>query len=395
MHKLAICLSAGLLLTPSLPSAAAPFKPDRDAEVLEVLPARATDPRMRELRRLRNELAARPTDLPTAVQLARAYYAEVAAEGDPRYIGYAQSALAPWWDLPAPPPPVRILRAVLRQFSHQFDAALADLRAATQQDPDQGEAWAWQTAIHLVRADYAEARRSCTEMARLATPLIAAGCKAQIEALTGQASTAATALRDALARHPQAAPAEQLWVLTRLGEIEERLGHFSQAEDAFRRALKLDLSDGYLLAAYADFLLDQGRPAEVLSLLKDRERSDLLLLRLALAAKASNNAALAAWRAELTARFDAARLRGDSVHEKEEARFVLGVLGTTQAARALTLARENYAVQREPADARVLLEAAIAAGQAAAAAPVLAWIQTSGIEGLRLQALARQLKEKP
>ena len=399
MHKLADCLLAGVLLltlsTLTIDIQAAPFKPRSDAEVLEVLPARATDPRMRELRRLRNELAARPTDLPTAVQLARAYFNEVAAEGDPRYIGYAQAALAPWWDLPAPPAPVRVMRAVLLQFSHHFDAALADVQAVTQEDRDQGEAWAWQTAIHMVRADYAEARLSCAEMARLATPLIGAGCAAQIDSLTGQAARAVATLREALARHPKAAAGEQLWVLTRLGETQERRGEFAAAEDAFRRALRLDITDGYLLAAYADFLLDRGRPAEVLPLLKDRERSDLLLLRLALAAKALNHPALAAWQAELTARFDAARLRGDTVHQKEEARFALGLLGPTQVARALDLAKKNYAVQREPADARVLMEAAIAAHQTAAAAPALAWMKTSAIESQRLLALAGQLKGRP
>lgn len=395
MHKLVSCFFLGLLLTLSALAAAAPFKPQSDTEVLEVLPARATDPRMRELRRLRAELAARPTDLPTAVQLARAYYSEVAAEGDPRYIGYAQAALAPWWDLPAPPAPVRVMRAMLLQFSHQFDAALADLQAVTQQDREQGEAWSWQTAIHLVRANYAEARRSCTEMTRLATPLIGAGCAAQIDSLTGHAAAAAKALNEALAGNPKAGAVERLWVLTRLGEIEERRGQFAAAEKAFRQALSLDITDGYLLAAYADFLLDQGRPAEVLPLLKDRERSDLLLLRMALAAKALNNPAVTAWQAELAARFDAARLRGDSVHEKEEARYILGLLGPSQAARALALARQNYAVQREPADARVLLEAALAANQAAAAEPVMAWLKSSGIESQRLQALAQQLKARP
>lgn len=371
---------------------AAPYRPRSDQAVLEVLPARAADPRMRELRRLRSELAARPSDLPTALQLARAYYGEVTAEGDPRYIGYAQAALAPWWALPDPPLPVRVMRAVLLQFSHRFDEALADLEAATRQDPEQGEAWAWQTAIHLVRADYDKARGSCAQMARLATPLIGAGCQAQIDSLTGQATAAAGALNAALARYRQASAAEQLWVLTRLGEIEERRGQVVPAEAAFRQALALDITDGYLLAAYADFLLDQGRPAEVLTLLKGRERSDLLLLRLALAAKALNNPALAGWQAELSARFDAARLRGDSVHEKEEARFALGLLGPSQARRALDLAAKNYAVQREPADARVLLETAIAAGDPAAATRVLDWLKKSGIESLRLQKLARQLK---
>ena len=348
---------------------------------------------MREVRELRRALAAQPDDADTAVRLARRYYEEVAAEGDPRYVGYAQAALAPWWDLPAPPPQVRLQRAVLLQFSHQFDAALADLEAIIKQDPTQGEAWAWDAAIRMVRADYAGVRNACAQMAALATPLIAIACRAQVDAVTGHAVATAAALQAGLARFPQAAPSERLWVLTRLAETEERLGRPVQAEAAFRSALALGISDGYLQAAYADFLLDQQRPAEVLVLLKDKSRSDLLLLRLALAAKALNSPGLSAWQDELTARFDAARLRGDSLHQKEEARFALALLG--QAARAVQLASQNYQLQREPADARILLESALAAKQPAAAAPVLAWMASSGVESQALQALAAQLKAAP
>jgi len=369
---------------------AAPFTPASDQEVLEVLPARATEPRMRELRELRSALARNPQDVDTAVRLARRYHEEVAAEGDPRYIGYAQAALAPWWSQPDPPVPVRVMRAVLLQFSHQFDPALADLDAVVQQDPGQGEAWAWLAAIRMVRADYAGARHACEQVAALGTPLIGTACVASIDSVTGQATAAASALQTALAQTPQATPEEQLWVLTRLGETEDRRGRPAEAEAAYRRALALGLTDGYLLAAYADFLLDRGRPAEVLTLLKDKTRSDLLLLRLALAAKALKDPALAAWQNDLAARFDAARLRGDSVHEKEESRFALGVLG--QADRALALASRNYTVQREPADARILLEAALAAKQPEAADPVLKWMASSGIESKALQSLADKLK---
>ncbi len=358
--------------------------------MLETLPARATDPRLREVSDLRRRLAANPQDVDVALQLARSYYDQVAAEGDPRYIGYAQAALAPWWDQPDPPVAVRVMRAVLRQFNHQFEDAVKDLDAAVRQAPDYGEAWSWQLAIAMVQARYADARTACSHMAPLASKLVAVACQAQIDAVTGHAAAAAAALQSALRENPQASGPEQLWALTRLAETEERLGHDVQAEDAFRRALALNIVDGYLLAAYADFLLDRGRPAEVLKLLQGRERSDLLLLRLALAAKATNAPALAGWTADLAARFDAARLRGDSVHEKEEARFALGILG--QAPRALALARSNYKVQREPADARVLMEAALAAKEPAAAAPALKWLAESGIDSVVLRGLAARLK---
>jgi hypothetical protein len=387
LHLLAFLLISCLL---GAAAQAAPFLPKSDRQVLETLPARAAEPRMRELAELRRELAARPRDLELAVRLARRYYELAAAEGDPRYIGYAQAALAPWWDQPDPPVPARVMRAILRQFGHQFDTALADLDAALEKQPDNGEAWAWRAAIEMVQAHYGEARRACEGLAPYAPELIAVACIANVDSVSGRADAAASAIRSALADNADADPAERLWALTRLAEIEERRGAAAAAESAFKEALGSGLTDGYLEAAYADFLLDRGRAPEVLALLKDKTRSDLLLLRLALAAKALKRPELAGWQGDLAARFDAARLRGDKLHQKEESRFALQLLGDSR--RALVLASENYRLQREPADARVLLEAALAARDPAAARPVLDWMAASHIESVALQRLADALK---
>ncbi|MFM2121118.1 MAG: hypothetical protein RL722_2586, partial [Pseudomonadota bacterium] len=365
--------------------------PTSDQQVLERLPSKAGDARAREFADLRRQLAARPDDLGLAVKLAHRYFDEVAAEGDPRYIGYAQAALRPWWDQPAPPPEVRVMRAMLRQFSHQFEPAVADLQAAVAARPDLYEGWAWLAAIAMVQARYGDARPACERLGVLGDPLSGTACIAMIDATTGQAALAVRKLAeaaDAAASVPGNQP-QQLWILTRLAEAHLRLGQTREAEATFRRALALGLTDGYLLAAYGDLLLDLKRPAEVLTLLRGRERSDLLLLRLAIAARQTQAPELASWTADLRARFDDARLRGDTVHQKEEARFAREVLG--ELPRALSLAVANFDVQREPVDARVLMECALAAGQPAAARPALEWMSRSGIESPQLQALARQL----
>lgn len=387
-------LCPALLLVAALRAGAVPHVPSSDGVVVERLPARATDPRMRALIELRAAWRRDPADAGAAVRLAQAYFDQAATEGDPRYIGHAQAAISLWWERPDPPPNVRVMRAILLQYGHRFAEAVADLDAAVAQQPGLGEAWAWLAGIHMVQADYAQARRACTALAPLAPPLIATGCMAYVDSLTGRAHPAAAALRAALRAALQADrgadAAQRQWVLTRLAEIEEHRGDIAPAEAAYREALALDRSDVYLLAAYADFLLDQNRAAEVLVLLKDRARADVLLLRLALAAKQARDPAQAGWAADLAARFAAAQARGDTTHQKEEARFALAVQG--QPERALALAQANYALQREVADARILLEAAFAARQPNAAAPVLQWMASSGVESVRLQALVDRIK---
>ena len=369
---------------------AAPYVPMDDATVLERLPVRPGDPVARELRQLRAELTANPRKRDTAVRLAERYFALASAEGDPRYVGYAQAALKPWWDLPVPPPDVLVMRAILKQYSHDFSGALRDLEAAVREDPENARAWSWRAAIHMVQADYEGAREDCLALQKLESELYAVGCTAYLDGTTGKAAAAHRALSAALARNPNAPSEVTVWVLTRLAEMSLRQGDVKQAEEHFRAAYFEPINDQFLLAAYADFLLDQGRPEEVLPLLVDWVKSDILLLRLALAEQALKAPKAREHIETLRSRFDAAALRGDKLHQQEEARFNLTLLGNKE--KALALARENWKLQREPRDARILLEAALAMKDPAAAQEALGWLERSGYEEPGLRRTAKELK---
>jgi len=177
--------------------------------------------------------------------------------------------------------------------------------------------------------------------------------------------------------------------LTLLAEIEARLGDAAGAEGHFHQALSLGIRNVYLLGAFADFLLEVGRPADVQTLLKDEVRIDPLLLRLALAEQILDAPALSRHVADLGERFSMSRLRGDVSHRREEARFTLQLLKQPQ--EALQLATANWAVQREPADTRLLLEAALAARAPSAAAAALDWLAATRLEDERIQGLAARL----
>jgi hypothetical protein len=96
--------------------------------------------------------------------------------------------------------------------------------------------------------------------------------------------------------------------------------------------------------------------------------------------------------ADLEERFATARAVGNSVHRREEARFELSVRGDPAA--ALVLAEENWRVQKEPADARLLLEAALAAGDPRAARPVVDHLRTTGLADARLAPLVARIEGK-
>ena len=368
---------------------AAPYLPAEDSAVLERLPTRRDDPQAAQLRRLRADVAAAPADSDKAATLAKRYFEMAGAEGDPRYIGYAEAALRPWRGDDAPTE-VLFTRGLLSQYRHDFDSALQDFARALQRDPQHFGARAWRAAIFMVRADYTAAARECALLGVHTDDLYAAGCSAYVEAATGKLRPAYERLSAALGASPGADPAVKLWTLTRLAEMAWRLGDHGAAERLFKQALALGQDDNFLLAAYADFLLEQGRPKEVVGLLDKWVRSDTLLLRLALAENALKHPAAKAHVQALADRFAAAVLRGERLHMGEEARFLLDLKGDRRAALAVAL--ENWKAQREPRDALIVLEAAAAARDAKAAVPVLRWLEENRFESERLQRLAASLK---
>ena len=120
---------------------------------------------------------------------------------------------------------------------------------------------------------------------------------------------------------------------------------------------------------------------------------DGLLLRLTEAEDTLKRPAAKAHIQTLDDRFAAAKLRGDTTHQAEEARFHLHLRHDPK--EALRLAVANYQVQKEPRDARIVLESALADRNPAAAQPVLDWLQTSGFEDPTLRALAKKVQQLP
>lgn len=386
MHKLIFALACCVTAA----AQSAPYIPASGQQVLETVPRRG-DPVQQELRRLRSQLNASPNDVALATTVARRFIALGRSETDPRYLGYAQAALQPWWQSPAPPTDVRLLRATLLQSTHQFTPALADLKAVLATDPRNMQAWLTQATVQTVQGDYAAATASCARVSGLTMELVAITCIANVGAVTGKAARSEQLLELTLERSANAPEDLQVWALTLLAEMAQRRGAASAAEARYRQALALSPRDSYLQGAYADFLLEQNRPREVLALLRGQERIDALLLRRALALQQlDQRSAMQADVRELAARFDAAAQRGDTVHQREQARFEL--LLRHDVRTALTLARKNWDVQKEPADIRIYLEAAAQARDTAAAKPVLDWVAAHHTEDVAAARLIRQLQ---
>ena len=379
--------------------------PAQDDAIVEHLPTHVGDAAQRRAARAaeraqRMALQQHPDELGLALQAAHDALARGRLRGDPRELGVAQAALAPWWTRADAPPEVRLVRATVMQSQHEFLRALAELDAVLAAPaaslPVRAQSELTRAGVQQVLGHFAEAEAGCRRLAGAGylglgsgVRLNALACLAELSSLQGHADAAAAALAR-LAGAPDADSAATVagepapgWLTLMRAELAQRRG--SPAAGAlFAAALKAN-GDVYTQCAYADWLLDEHRPAEVVALLKDNEAADPVLLRVALAYRqlhGRNHLLTRDAATMLGERYDAALLRGDKSHGREQSRYELELRGDTRA--ALALATSNWRVQHEPADEVVLARAAHAARRDAAAEPLWQFLRETGGRDVRL-----------
>jgi tetratricopeptide (TPR) repeat protein len=349
-----------------------PHIPASDAQILAELPVGARH----------GSLPARTltaTRLDIALPLAQFDISRARATGDLRFLGYAEAILAPWMRNPRVAPEVIVLSATILQSRHAFGASLVELDRALTARPDDAQAWLTRATVLRVLGRYQEALQSCGRLAA-ADPAVMNLCVQSIRGLTGHLQDAYAIIA---AMAPQGLPPQILaWRYSELGEMAERLGNDAAAEHWLREGLQLAPDDFYMRSAFADVLLRNGRAAETLQLLKGYESMESMLLRVAIAHHELRDGASTQADAQLTGAFDVEQRRGEAVHRREQARFLLDV--ERQPAAALAAAEQNWQVQREPEDALILLRAAQAAQQTPAADPARKFLRQTGLEDARL-----------
>jgi hypothetical protein len=333
---------------------AAPFVPADPDAVLERLPRREGAD-WDAIRELGAQLAARPDDAGAAASLARRYLELNRRSGDPRLVAYALRALAHWDGDATPPAEVALERALIAQTEHRFGAARDELRRLVQRAPRAAEAWLALATIDTVQGRHADAKRSCGRLV-LQDASLAGACLAALQLAMGEADAAYRLLSADMAGSESLDPELGVWLATLAAETAETLGRDDEAARHYAAALAAshDRPSIYLLTAHADFLLRRGLFAAVVDLLEAAPPADSILLRLALAERRLGRDA--GERVEiLRYRLDLALQGTDVAHAREAAFFALYL--DDDAERGLSLARANWAVQREPIDARLVREA--------------------------------------
>jgi tetratricopeptide (TPR) repeat protein len=151
---------------------------------------------------------------------------------------------------------VLVLRATLRQRSHQFDAALVDLAAVLNTNPRNAQARLTRATVLQVQGAYDAAREDCHALASVAPELVGTACLSEVDALTGYLEHSYRQLLAVSERHSATRSALQGWVLVSLAEMAERAGMIAEADAHFRAAL--DAGSGVAAAVILTQVADRN-----------------------------------------------------------------------------------------------------------------------------------------
>lgn len=367
-----------------------PFIPAGDDVVLQRVPTTA-DPQVRRFEILHAQWLGKPDDMELAAALARAYVDYARGTGDARYLGRAEAVIGPWLKKAPKPLQAMLIDATILQSRHLFGESKAELVEVLARDRDNTQGWLTLATVSQVQGDMDTARYACAHLIGSADALVAGACLAALNVVTGHAREGYQTIHALLLAEPSASPAVQSWAQGLLADAALYSGDDALAETHYRAALQLSPGDNFLLADYADFLLDHDRAREAAALLRDYTQSDTSFLRLCMAEGRLHQPQAAADAAQMAARFAATDQRGSYLYRREEALFTLSVRKDKRG--ALDLAQQNWTVQRAPQDARILLQAALFADQPEAAQPVLDFIIKTGLREPHVDLLAAQVRK--
>jgi len=350
-----------------------------------------------ELREAERAWRQNPADEATAVRYARAVFVLGLTEGDLRWYGAAKAAIAPWWTRPAVSAPMHFMRALVRQGFHDFEGGIADLSAAIALDPASAEAWSWRFSLHLLTSKLDQARADCAAIGQRFGTDEGQACEAILRTRTGRAAEAVPLLERLVTLPAYQGPLAQDWLRYHLGDALRTAGDPARAVAVWQAHLQARPRAHLVRLSLAELLNAQGRAADALRVsLVDAVPGDGLLVQALLASQALGDGQTARLASLVAQRLQSQALRDEALIERPQMVYLIRHRrGDAQdLARGLSLAAENWRTQQEPPDAALLVEAALASNQPAAAAPVLDWLQATGYTDPTLAPLAQTLRTR-
>ena len=396
---------SGLIVAWSPVAAQERYRPSDVAVVLSSS-VHAASGRQNSLRALDKAWRAQPQNLPAALAYARAVFTLGLTEGDLRWYGSAKASLTPWWTAADLPAEAYFLRGLVKQGFHDFQEGLQDINRAIALEPARAEFWSWRFALHLLLADMTAAQKDIDEIGRLFGSEEAQVYRAVLLYRTGQPLPAVALLSQAIRSVNHQDASSQDWLGFHLGEAHRVAGQPAKALAVWGQRLKASPQSHLIRLSLADLLNQQGQYRQAKNTAtatvtaangnapnSTASMTDALLMQAVLASRGLKDPDESRLAKQLEARLQSQALRQEALIERPKLIYQIAYGRDVKAGLALSI--DNWQLQKEPPDALLFVQAALALGQARDAEPVVSWAEKTGYTDPQLTPLLAQLKAHP
>lgn len=344
-----------------------------------IMSAASQDPELVQLRKAQAYLKSRPDDLRMTVLTAQRFIAKGKRENQPRFLGMAEALIENWLSKYETHPAILLAKADILQFRHQFSQAITILEGIANAGVEGAAALLMRANLHQLKGDYDQAEGACSQLAR-ELKFMADICEFHLQSLQGEVEPMQLKLEALIARLEL--PGEiRAWATGKLADMSSRRGQPLEALE-YLEGLAPEQASAALKSQMMDLLLLLERPSAVLQMIAADDNSEGLQLRRLRALKMTGEN----WRGPISylvlSRISP-KVAGDAnPHARELAYFHHYLTNDVEA--AYLAARENWDLQREPIDIRLLFETAHRAGKLEDVADAIEWISQNKYQDVYL-----------
>jgi len=182
-----------------------------------------------------------------------------------------------------------------------------------------------------------------------------------------------------------------------LGEAHRVAGQPDQAFKVWSERLKVNAQSHLLRLSLAELLNQQGRYRQAKAVAMNQSDmaslTDALLVQALLASRGLKDGDEARLASQMDARLKTQALRQELLIERPK--LIYQIAYAQDVAAGLALSIDNWKLQKEPPDALLFAQAALALQQAHAALPVVEWAEKTLYTDPQLGPLLLQLKAHP
>ena len=306
---------------------------------------------------------------------------------DPRYFGYAEALIQPYLKDENTNESILIHWADILQHRHAFKEAIGVLNNIVSKKTENSKPYLMRAISYQGLGQYQKALESCTSLILRSSNLLTITCVANVKSYMGELLGSYELLVSEIDKTLHSDNEEMRWALTVAGDMAQRLGYERQSTIYYEKALRLKDDDYYLLASYSDLLLYQKKYEKVTELLGRYMFVDNLFVRLLYAEKALGKVSSVGHKESILTRYNASEYAYDNVHLRDQAYLFYRVEDKPE--KALDIASRNWAVQKEIADTRLLLELSIVNKQYELAEKVIEWVKLNEMQDIRINNLVK------